>query len=241
LPPYGGLIGAVLITIVFHDLLTITGMNHKASCGVLYPPLCGIVQLANSDTLCFRNWSFTMKTIQELLAMSHVYVNKSWSKTKIIIAVLIVGFVMIVGLLYWQTGNNENTEEMASATQSHASNMSKKEVIDAQELAAVAAISGKTVSGTVTQRPDYVSEIEWQVLQNVTKKQPDNTKKLTNLVNKLLFTKKKRAWLSAGENTDQRRQLARQLLDMMPEQLAIEAIDSETAKEMETKLAADVR
>jgi len=31
-----------------------------ASCGVLYPPLCGIVQLTNSATLRFRNWSFTL-------------------------------------------------------------------------------------------------------------------------------------------------------------------------------------
>jgi hypothetical protein len=29
--------------------------------GVLYPPLRGIVQLTNSDTLRFRNWSFTIK------------------------------------------------------------------------------------------------------------------------------------------------------------------------------------
>jgi len=36
----------------------ITGMNPKASCGVLYPPLCGIVQLTNSAALRFRNWSF---------------------------------------------------------------------------------------------------------------------------------------------------------------------------------------
>ena len=36
----------------------ITGMNPKASCGVLYPLLCGIVQLTNSATLHFRNWSF---------------------------------------------------------------------------------------------------------------------------------------------------------------------------------------
>ena len=114
--------------------------------------------------------------------------------------------------------------------------MSKKGIIDAQEVAAVAAIPGKTVSGTVKERPDYVSEIEWQVLQNVTRKQPNSEKKLTDLINKMLFIKKKQAWLDAGENTDQRRQLARQLLDMIPEQLAIEAIDSETAKEMETKL-----
>jgi hypothetical protein len=35
-------------------------MNPKASCGVLYPPLRGIVQLVNSNTLRFRNWSFTI-------------------------------------------------------------------------------------------------------------------------------------------------------------------------------------
>jgi len=51
--------------------LKITGMNPKqflrkvsaASCGVLYPPLRGIVQLTNSDTLRFRNWSFTIKDV----------------------------------------------------------------------------------------------------------------------------------------------------------------------------------
>jgi hypothetical protein len=32
-----------------------------ASCGVLYPPLRGIVRLANSDALRFQNWSFTTK------------------------------------------------------------------------------------------------------------------------------------------------------------------------------------
>jgi hypothetical protein len=35
--------------------------NSAASCGVLYPPLCGIVQLTNSAALRFRNWSFTNK------------------------------------------------------------------------------------------------------------------------------------------------------------------------------------
>jgi len=34
-------------------------MKPKASCGLLNPPLRGIVQLANSATLRFRNWSFS--------------------------------------------------------------------------------------------------------------------------------------------------------------------------------------
>jgi hypothetical protein len=172
--------------------------------------------------------------------MSHVYVYKTKSKT-IIITVLIVCVALIASLLYWHYGDDVNTDESTSATQSPASNMSKKEIIDAQQVAAVAAIPGKTVSGPVTQRPDYVSEIEWQVLRNVTEKQPDHDKKLTNLVNKLLFIKKKQAWLAAGENTDQRRQLARQLLDMIPEQLEIEAIDSTTAKEMEARLNTELK
>jgi hypothetical protein len=49
----------------------ITGMNPKASFGsqfsairvVSYPPLCGIVQLTNSDALFFQNWSFTKNKI----------------------------------------------------------------------------------------------------------------------------------------------------------------------------------
>jgi len=32
--------------------------GSEASYGVLNPPLCGIVQLTNSDALHFRNWSF---------------------------------------------------------------------------------------------------------------------------------------------------------------------------------------
>ena len=33
----------------------------------LYPPLRGIVQLTNSDTLRFRNWSFTNRTIASFI------------------------------------------------------------------------------------------------------------------------------------------------------------------------------
>jgi hypothetical protein len=35
--------------------------DAAASCGVLNPPLRGIVQLTNSATLRFRNWSFNNK------------------------------------------------------------------------------------------------------------------------------------------------------------------------------------
>ncbi|MDI6741321.1 MAG: hypothetical protein QMD11_01160 [Smithella sp.] len=171
--------------------------------------------------------------------MSRSDTNKNGSKTKIILATLITSVVMITGYLYWWNGSDENMENSVSEIQAIASNMSEKQIIDAQELAAMAAIPGKTVSGTVTERPDYVSEMEWQVLQNVARQNPDVH--LTDLVNKMLFIKKKQAWIDAGENTDLRRQLAGELLEMIPQQLATEAIDAATAEEMEAELHADLR
>jgi hypothetical protein len=213
----------------------------------LYGGLTGVVFCHHRVSIFLK-----MKTMKmmEILEMHQGDMNKSRPKTKIIIAMLISAVVMIAGFLYWYDGNDEKTDQTVPATTSVADNTHEKEIMgaqktreimDAQKIAAMAAVSGKTVSDTVTQRPDYVSEVEWKVLQNVSKQQPDNKKQLTDLVNKLLFNKKRAAWLSAGENTAQRKQLARQLLDMIPGQLEIEAIDSETAKEMETKLTADLR
>jgi hypothetical protein len=53
----------------------ITGMNPKASCGVLNPPLRGIVQLTNSAALRFRNWSFNDKLNEFLLIIYIIMKN----------------------------------------------------------------------------------------------------------------------------------------------------------------------
>jgi len=42
------------------NMIIIKGINPKAICGILFHPLCGIVQLANSNALRFWNWSFTI-------------------------------------------------------------------------------------------------------------------------------------------------------------------------------------
>lgn len=173
--------------------------------------------------------------------MSQTDTNKSITKTKIIIVLLIAGTVLITGLLYRNTGENENIDQPVAEMPAAQIDMNKTKIMDEQKASDQAAISGKTVSGPVTKRPDYVSDIEWRTLKGVTETQPDQEKKLTNLVNKMLFIKKKQAWLSSAENTDQRRQLARELLDMIPGQLEIEAIDEQTAKELENKLDADLR
>ena len=55
--------------------------NSAASCGVLYPPLCGIVQLTNSAALRFRNWSFTNKVEQ-------YSTSPEWEKAVIIFSII---------------------------------------------------------------------------------------------------------------------------------------------------------
>ena len=173
--------------------------------------------------------------------MSQTDTNKSITKTKIIIVLLIAGTVLITGLLYRNTGENENIDQPVAEMPAAQIDMNKTKIMDEQKASDQAAISGKTVSGPVTKRPDYVSDIEWRTLKGVTETQPDHEKKLTSLVNKMLFIKKKQAWLSSAENTDQRRQLAKELLAMIPGQLETEAIDEQTAKELENKLDADLR
>jgi hypothetical protein len=157
------------------------------------------------------------------------------SRTKIIITLLTAGVLLSAAFWFWQSGNDEDD---AGAPRSIAFNMTKDEIMNAEKTAAMAAVSGTTISGAVTERPAFITEIEWQVLQNVAKQNPNVT--LTNLVNKMLFAKKKQAWLSAGKDTAERKLLARQLLDMIPNQLACEAIDAETAEEMKGQLQADL-
>jgi hypothetical protein len=48
------------IVSAFREKSKTTGVNSEECRGVSHPPLRGIVQLANFDALCFRNWSFTI-------------------------------------------------------------------------------------------------------------------------------------------------------------------------------------
>jgi NAD-dependent dihydropyrimidine dehydrogenase PreA subunit len=45
-----------------HEVFKITGMNPEASLGASNPPLRGIVQLTDSDSLRYRNQNFTMNS-----------------------------------------------------------------------------------------------------------------------------------------------------------------------------------
>ena len=69
-------------------------------------------------------------------------------------------------------------------------------------------------------RPDFVSEIEWAMLQGAANNAPDPQASLRQLVNTLRFNKMLEHWqrLSPQDSSDQRQRLAQQLLADLPAQ-----------------------
>lgn len=111
------------------------------------------------------------------------------------------------------------------------------ELMKAQQAqAARAAIKAKPIDGNVSQRPEFVSEVEWEVLKDAAGNNPEVEKELTHLVNKLLFYKKREAWIAPTTDAARRRVLAGELLAMLPAQVGEKAVDPAFAEKMERDL-----
>jgi hypothetical protein len=146
----------------------------------------------------------------------------------------------LAAALLWRLNRDSSVNaRIDSSPQSGEKTMSDTDFVKGQEASARAAIAGKPITGTVLQRPDFVSEFEWQVLQNFVEKQHNSGgKQLTYLVNKLLFAKKREAWTASSNDSARRKVLAQQLLEMIPAQVEGSALDPATAKDMERELNA---
>lgn len=115
-----------------------------------------------------------------------------------------------------------------------------------QKMAAQAAalqLGQKPVSGPVSTRPDFVSEMEWQVLQGVADQAVarglDREKEMTRLVNDLRFNKLLEQW-GASTVTATRHALAWQLLDEVPAHVGAGELDHAAARKLQQQLLADV-
>lgn len=128
-----------------------------------------------------------------------------------------------------------------------ADEMSAQQSVQAQqEVAAQAAalqLGQKPVSGPVSIRPDFVSEMEWQVLQGVADQAAarglDRAKEMTRLVNDLRFNKLLEQWGASTQATT-RHALAGQLLDELPAHVGAGELDHAAARKLQQQLLADV-
>lgn len=99
----------------------------------------------------------------------------------------------------------------------------------------------KPITGPVTERPEFVSEMEWAMLKGVAQQNPTPDVELTRLVNKLRFMKQLELWQSMEHSNDlaKRRVLAEQLLDDLPQRVANADLDKPEAQKLQASLLKD--
>jgi len=97
------------------------------------------------------------------------------------------------------------------------------------------------ITGPVTARPEFVSEMEWQMLKGVAQQNPAPEAELTRLVNKLRFMKQLELWQSMEHSNDmaKRQMLAEQLLDDLPQRVANADLDKPEAQKLQASLLKD--
>lgn len=117
--------------------------------------------------------------------------------------------------------------------------------MQAQQVAAAKVIEAtpamKPITGPVTERPEFVSEMEWAMLKGVAQQNPAPEAELTRLVNKLRFMKQLELWQSLEHSNDmaKRQQLAEQLLEDLPQRLANADLDKPEAQKLQASLLKD--
>lgn len=99
----------------------------------------------------------------------------------------------------------------------------------------------KPITGPVTERPEFVSEMEWTMLKGVAQQNPAPDAELTRLVNKLRFMKQLELWQSMEHSNDmaKRQLLAEQLLDDLPQRVANADLDKPEAQKLQASLLKD--
>ncbi len=152
-------------------------------------------------------------------------------ESRLLVICIIAGLIVaaaVVWLSRQMSVHQASTAEVASAQNVQIDSLEDLEKLDQATIislqesahaAAAEAVGLPPITSTVTERPAYVSPVEWQVLKAVAAQSPQPEAALTRLVFKLRFSKQWELWQStdAGARRDA---LARQLLADIPEQVA---------------------
>lgn len=97
--------------------------------------------------------------------------------------------------------------------------------------------------GTVRERPEFVSAMEWSVLQEMANNSPDPNATLTRLVNALRFTKQLETWqqlLADQKDAPKRQRIAQALLSDLPQRVEMGDYTLESAQQLQDQLLQDI-
>lgn len=147
-----------------------------------------------------------------------------------------------------ETGSAAISSPVSDGFQRDATAEEKSEIasIKAQQAQASAAMESQPtpepVAAAPMTRPDYISDMEWTMLQGVANQAKDPQAELTRLVNSLRFNKQLEMWqdLPADADPGKRATLARALLDDLPERVKMGNFGLNDAKGMADQMIKDV-
>lgn len=99
----------------------------------------------------------------------------------------------------------------------------------------------KPIVGNVSEKPAFLSQMEWNMLKGVAQQNANPDKELTRLVNFVRFTKQLELWQALPEQTDaaKRQTLANELLADLPQRLMQEEFDLPAAQKLQAELLND--
>lgn len=163
--------------------------------------------------------------------------------TLLVLAVLIVALVLSVTVVNTpQLMLTEHDDNRSAAPVAEKSNTTEQEQRFDDAMTMQQLLTLKPLTGKLTQRPDFVSPLEWQVLQGVSHQQANSDQELTRLVNNLRFNKQLSGWQSplTSASATQRQQLAQQLLAEIPVHVALQELSIDDGKKLQQQLVLDV-
>lgn len=120
-----------------------------------------------------------------------------------------------------------------------------KVLLDQQAVAAKALAQQpdlKPITGVVSERPSYVSRLEWVMMQGVAQQHANPDQELNHLVNFLRFNKQQELWESlphGAANALTRQSVALSLLEDLPQRLRSGDFDLKGAQRLQASLLMD--
>ncbi|TAK81080.1 MAG: hypothetical protein EPO12_08200 [Aquabacterium sp.] len=191
------------------------------------------------------------------MSQSTVRLNPSPTK-KIVVALLIAAAAAGGAAVWWSSARHAEegkapadgasfpwSGEAAKPANPLADMKLTPEEADRQQRAAAEAarrqVGAAELTGPVKERPEFVSQLEWAVLQQASQRAPDPSKELTRLINNLRFMKHLDEWRAlAGGDAKQRQAVAAQLLATVPARVAAGEMSKADAQQLQAQLLADL-
>lgn len=183
---------------------------------------------------------------------SHVMIRTRTSASRRLLVTVVVCLLAGAFGAWWVaqppgTGGAAEPDELtASSSHVTAEQLDEVKRLQGQQAAATSVVARqpelKPVDRSMSERPEYVSPIEWAMLRGVAQQDADPPKMLARLVNSLRFTKQMELWeglSTSPDQVEQRHRLAAQLLEDLPNRVAQGDLALEDARDKLDALIAD--